>query len=66
MRSAVIINWIIELDLDTSTNRRQEKLKRPSYNLRQADWEQLRRELMKTEPSSLFSNPKEATTEFTN
>jgi len=57
---------IIELDLDVSSNRRQAKLKRASYNLGKADWEKLREELTRTEPSSLSSNPKEATMEFTN
>jgi len=64
MRSAVIT--IIKLDLDTSTDRRQVKLKRLSYNLRQADWKKLLKELIKTKPSSLSSNPKKATTEFMN
>jgi len=32
---------IIELDLDISTDRKQVKLKRPLYNLWQADWKKL-------------------------
>jgi hypothetical protein len=44
---------IIELDLDISTDRRQAKLKRPTYNLGRADWEKLREELIRTELSSL-------------
>jgi hypothetical protein len=56
---------IIELDLDISTDRRQTKLKRLSYNGK-ADWEKLREQLTRTEPSSLSSNPKEATIEFAN
>jgi hypothetical protein len=54
------------IDLDVSSDRRQAKLKRPSYNLGKADWEKLREDLTRTEPSSLSSNPKEATIEFTN
>jgi len=59
---------IIELDFDISTDRRQAKLKRLSYNLGKADCEMLCEELIRTEPSSLSSNPKELTdaTEFTN
>jgi hypothetical protein len=57
---------ITELDLDISTDRREAKLKRSSYNLRKADWEKLREELARTEPSRFSSNLKEATTEFTN
>jgi hypothetical protein len=57
---------IIQLDLDINTNRRQAKLKRPSYNLGKANWEKLCEELTRTEPSSLSSNLKETTTEFTN
>jgi len=48
------------------TDRRQAKLKRPTYNLGRADWEKLSEELTRTEPSSLSRNPREATTEFTN
>jgi len=57
---------IIELDFDMGTDRRQAKLKRPTYNLGRADWEKLREELTRTEPSSLSRNPRKATTEFTN
>jgi hypothetical protein len=57
---------IIEFDLDVSSDKRQAKLKRPSYNLGKAYWEKLREELTRTEPSSLSSDPKETTMEFTN
>ncbi|KAH0945799.1 hypothetical protein HN011_002043 [Eciton burchellii] len=56
---------IIELDLDISTDRRQAKLKRPTYNLGRANWEKLHEKLTRTEPSSLSRNPRETTTEFT-
>ncbi|KAH0944428.1 hypothetical protein HN011_009143, partial [Eciton burchellii] len=57
---------IIELDVNISTNQRQAKLKRPSYNLGKANWEMLCEELTRTEPSSLSNNPKDTMTEFTN
>jgi len=39
---------IIQLDLDISTDRRQAKLTRPTYNLGRADWEKLCEELTRT------------------